>query len=229
MKSSFSSTPGSSRKSFLNILTLGILVIGFILLILVLSIFVNPLSPLNPFPPPAFPPTVEIPTATATLRNLPSIWTPTSWEISGIGEPYSAVDTPLPFATPKGGYPFGLQGSSTAVSSSSFHSGTSCSWMGVGGRVYDLANTPLKGLVLRLGGNINGVELEEKIRLSGMDTIFGPSGFEFTLSNTPLHTVHAYWIRLEDQAGNPLSDTIYFDTFAECKSNLILINFKELH
>ena len=101
--------------------------------------------------------------------------------------------------------------------------------MGVGGRVYDLANAPLKGLVLRLGGTINGVDLAEQFRLSGLDTIYGPSGFEFTLSNTPLQTVHAYWIQLEDQAGNPLTDKIYFDTYADCKRNLVLINFKQLH
>jgi hypothetical protein len=86
----------------------------------------------------------------------------------------------------------------------------------------------MKGLVLRLGGNINGVALEEKFRLSGMDTIYGPSGFEFTLSSTPLQTVQAYWIQLQDQAGNPLTEKIYFDTYADCKRNLILINFKQL-
>jgi hypothetical protein len=138
------------------------------------------------------------------------------------------MNNPLQFGTPEGGFPFGLQGSPAAVSSASFHTDTSCSWMGAGGRVYDLANTPLKGLVLRLGGNVNGVELEEQFRLSGMDPIYGPSGFEFTLSNTLLQTVQSYWIQLEDQAGLPLANKVYFDTFVDCKRNLILINFKQL-
>ena len=86
----------------------------------------------------------------------------------------------------------------------------------------------MKGFVLRLGGSINGVELGEQFRLSGLDTIYGPSGFEFTLSGTPLQTVESYWIQLQDQAGNPLTDKIYFDTYADCKRNLILINFKQL-
>jgi hypothetical protein len=221
-------------SSFFNVLTVGILIVTLLGLIITLSIFANPHSPLNPFPPPSFPSTVQIPTPTATQRSLPVVWTPTSWEISGIGELNISLDTPppastsLPFSTPIGGFSFGLQGNPTAVSSASFRSNPTCSWMGVGGRVYNLSNSPLKGLVLRLGGNINGVELEEQFRLSGLDTIYGPSGFEFTLSGTPLQTVHSYWIQLQDQAGNPLTDKIYFDTYADCKRNLILINFKQL-
>ena len=234
MNSSFDSNRTPTRNSIFNLLTLVILIIVFVVLIVVLSVFANPRSPLNPFPPPSMPPTVQIPTPTATQRSLPGVWTPTSWEISGIGGATTNLDTPppantpLPFSTPVGGYSFGLQGTPTAVSSASFRTDKSCSWMGVGGRVYTLSNQPMKGLVLRLGGNINGVALEEKFRLSGMDTIYGPSGFEFTLSSTPLQTVQAYWIQLQDQAGNPLTEKIYFDTYADCKRNLILINFKQL-
>jgi hypothetical protein len=234
MNSSFDSKRTPSRNSIFSLLTLVILIVVFIALIIVLSIFANPHSPLNPFPPPSLPPIVKIPTPTATQRSLPGIWTPTPGEISGIGEPNLPLDTPplagtsLPFSTPIGGFSFGLQGSPTAVSSASFRTDPTCSWMGVGGRVYSLSNSPMKGFVLRLGGSINGVELGEQFRLSGLDTIYGPSGFEFTLSGTPLQTVESYWIQLQDQAGNPLTDKIYFDTYADCKRNLILINFKQL-
>jgi hypothetical protein len=235
MKPSPSSTGKSSQSRLRNIFMVIILLTGFMFLLGLLSIFMNPKSSLNPFPSPILPPTVEIPTATATLHTLPIVWTPTPQDILGIGGPFSPegnvppTDTPSPIPTPQGGYPFGLQGSPAAISSSTFRTNSTCSWMGIGGRVYDLSNTPLKGYVIRLGGNINGVMLEEKFRLSGLDTIYGPSGFEFTLSNTPIQTVQSYWIRLEDQAGNPLTETIPFDTFADCKRNLILINFKQLH
>jgi hypothetical protein len=48
------------------------LIIGAIFLV----IFVNPDSSVNPFPPPTLPPTVVIPTSTATLVSLPPTWTP---------------------------------------------------------------------------------------------------------------------------------------------------------
>ncbi len=44
---------------------------------LVLVIFINPNSSVNPFPPPTLPPTLLLPTSTATLVQLPPTWTPT--------------------------------------------------------------------------------------------------------------------------------------------------------
>ena len=146
MNSSFDSNQKPARNSIFNLLTLVILIIVLVVLIVVLSIFANPSSPLNPFPPPSLPPVVQIPTPTNTPLSLPSVWTPTSWEIAGIGGSVNDLGTPLPagtplpFSTPFGGYSFGLQGSPTSVASASFRADKTCSWMGVGGRVYTVAN-----------------------------------------------------------------------------------------
>jgi hypothetical protein len=43
----------------------------------VLMIFVNPRNSINPFPPPTAIPTVDIPTSTPTMLQLPATWTPT--------------------------------------------------------------------------------------------------------------------------------------------------------
>lgn len=59
----------------LTILTLcAIVVVG----VVYLSILSDPDSSLNPFPRPTLPPTLQIPTATATVFRLPSTWTPTA-------------------------------------------------------------------------------------------------------------------------------------------------------
>jgi hypothetical protein len=35
-------------------------------------------------------------------------------------------------------------------------------------------------------------------------------------------------VRLEDQAGLPLSDFVSIDTFSDCAKNLIVVNFKQV-
>lgn len=59
-----------------NILTIVTLLALTGLCLLFLTLFINPYSAINPFPPPTLPPTVAIPTSTATLKSLPSTWTP---------------------------------------------------------------------------------------------------------------------------------------------------------
>ena len=51
---------------------IGILALGF----LFLDIFINPVSNLNPFPPPPSPTLLQFPTATITPLHLPATWTP---------------------------------------------------------------------------------------------------------------------------------------------------------
>ena len=57
----------------LTILTLFVLA-GVV--VVVLQIMINPYTAINPFKPPTLPPTIAIPTSTATLRALPPTWTP---------------------------------------------------------------------------------------------------------------------------------------------------------
>ena len=65
------------KPSTWNILTVAVIVLWLVLAIVVLIIFTNPNSNLNPFRVPTLPPTLTIPTSTATLRKLPPTWTPT--------------------------------------------------------------------------------------------------------------------------------------------------------
>ena len=79
-----------------DILSILVLISAVIVIAVVLAIFANPDSSLNPFPPPTLPPTISIPSATATLVQLPPTWTPTV-AISLTPRPSS---TPFPTSTP---------------------------------------------------------------------------------------------------------------------------------
>ncbi len=38
----------------------------------------------------------------------------------------------------------------------------------------------------------------------------------------------AVWVQLLDQEGYALSPRVYFNTYADCEKNLILVNFKQV-
>ncbi len=65
------------HRSIWNILTVFLLLAGFALFTVYMAIFFDPSSSLNPFPPPALPTALVLPSATMTPRVLPPTWTPT--------------------------------------------------------------------------------------------------------------------------------------------------------
>ncbi|HMD89250.1 MAG TPA: hypothetical protein VKF38_08805 [Anaerolineaceae bacterium] len=80
------------------ILLLAILLVGG----LVMSVFANPYTAINPFPPQKLPPTVVIPSATATYPALPATWTPnadTQQAYLALGYTLVPSDTPGPSPT----------------------------------------------------------------------------------------------------------------------------------
>jgi hypothetical protein len=101
--------------------------------------------------------------------------------------------------------------------------------MGVGGQAIDLSGAPVLGLVVQLGGNLQG-NLLDLLSLTGSAAQFGygPGGYEFTLADEPITTDETLYVQLLDQAGQPLSDRVFFDTTDSCEQNLVLINFTQL-
>ncbi|MCX6055837.1 MAG: hypothetical protein NTZ74_13180 [Chloroflexi bacterium] len=65
------------KITFWDILTIAILITTAVVIVVVVGIFTNPDSQINPFPNPTLPPTIMVPTSTATLVSLPPTWTPT--------------------------------------------------------------------------------------------------------------------------------------------------------
>jgi hypothetical protein len=210
-----------------------------------LMIFLNPNSAFNPFPPPTLPPTLTFPTVTPTPRGvLPATWTPLPTdEPTATGTP-RPTSTPIPTETPFSlftptetseasptvvlGMPYDVApGSPVAISSAAFHPEAGCNWIGVAGQVLDMTGAPVStGVVIQLSGVFNG-QFIEKTSLTGIAPQYGQAGYEFYLGDTPTASNKTLWVQLLDQAGAPLSDKIYFETYGECGRNLTFINFKQ--
>jgi hypothetical protein len=208
---------------------------------LVVTIFLNPASSVNPFPPPTMPAALVLPTATATPRVLPPTWTPTVTVTPTSPQPTNTPEMPtLPVvngtpvtgtstvaASTSANYSFVLQGDPVAVSSSIFHPTGGCQWFGVGGNVFDLKGSPVFGLVVNLGGYLNGSPIQSQSTLTGLARNYGESGYEFTIQSTPVASTGSLWVQIFDQSQIPVSDRIYFNTYGDCQHNLMLINFKQ--
>jgi len=83
------------KISVWDILSVLVLIGAVVLISVVFAIFNNPVSSINPFPPPTLIPTINIPTPTPTSVRLPPTWTPAP-VVSETPRPSS---TPLPTAT----------------------------------------------------------------------------------------------------------------------------------
>lgn len=101
-----------------------------------------------------------------------------------------------------------------------------CNWMGVGGQVFNLNAEPVSGVMAQLGGNLAGRSLEQ-IAVTGSAPALGPGGFLIVLGNQPVASQGTLWAQLFNEAGAALSGRIFFNTYAGCDRNLIVMNFAE--
>ena len=156
--------------------------------------------------------------------STPSILTETPGDGTPTGTP--VLVTPSP--TVSEGMPFVLHPGDPVAIGNIGHQELGCAWMGVAGRAFDLSGAPIEqGLFVQLGGTLND-EPVEMLGMLGMVSTYGPGSYEFELSDTPVDSSQLLYVQLFDQAMLPLSDQIYFDTFADCEKNLILINFNQV-
>jgi hypothetical protein len=210
-------------------------------------IYINPYLSINPFPPPTLPSTAFVPSPTVTNPlNLPPTWTatnippPTATDTlqPTIEATMPASSTPFSLVTPTitltetrppAGYPYNIQTGSPYAIANLYYPDKGCDWMGVGGQVVDMSGAPVTGLIIRLGGTLPGVQLSQPmLSLTGVSLNYGQSGYEFTLADRPIASRNSLWLQLLDQAGIPLSDKFYFNTFDTCDKNLIIVNFKQV-
>lgn len=241
---------GRNPNSLWNVLTLLTLLLTFCCCGYFLLIFINPYTPLNPLKPNTPVPPLVLPTATWTPISLPATWTPTpsvplteaatmrpSWTPEASSTPiklYTDTPTPeptaLPTETPEPTInPASVPFSTTIkfIESAIFHPEASCNWAGVSGEIFDIKGSPMAGMQVILKGNFNG-ELVQKVTVTGMDPLYGKGWFEFPLGDKPLDTTASLSVQLLDQAGVPLSQKTSFDTFADCKKNMVQVRFKQV-
>jgi hypothetical protein len=239
-----------------NIATIVILVITLCIGILFLTVLMNPSAGFNPFPPPTLPVANELDTLTPTPKQiLPPTWTitPTITPIPTETITPEPSATPLPVSdtpTPEGGdaeaaeggqdevieeslesdMPFVLHDGNPQYIPNLYHAELDCNWMGIGGQVLSLNGAPVTGVVVRLGGQLAGQNVD-LVTVSGIATKYGPAGYEFDLTELvegPTASSHSMWVQLLDQAGLPMSSQIYFDTYEECDKSTIIIYFKQV-
>jgi hypothetical protein len=228
-----------------NILTILVLIITLVIVALVLVIFINPSVGINPFPPPTLPVRVILDTPTPTPINvLPPTWTP-RFDPSA-----TPTLTPLPSMTPEvpeddqeaieepeedltitGDMPVVLhEGSPQYIPSTSFHPDLGCNWLGVAGQVIDLNGAPVLGLIIEVGGLLNGKRIGNPtlLQATGLATAYGDAGYEVKLADEPIASNGTLWIQVLDQAGLPLSEKVDFATYEDCERNLVVIYFKQV-
>ena len=229
-----------------NILTVLALLAAVIVGVLFLIIFLKPQSSLNPFPPAALPTTYKFAIATSTPTYIPPplTWTPTATSLPTITPTPRPTHTPRPTYTPPGlptmtptqevvvtsDFSFVVQeGNPVAISSSAFHPEIGCNWMGVAGQVLDMSGQAVTGVIIQIGGTLEGRTFAMQTTMTGLAQQYGDSGYEFTVADRPIASNRTLWVQLLDQSSSiAMSEKIYLETYGLCDKNLIIVSFKQV-
>ena len=96
----------------------------------------------------------------------------------------------------------------------------------IGGEVWDLRESPLKGLTVKLSGTYGGGSVDMSSN-SGDINVFGQSAFGFILDNQQIKS-NSLSLQLFDEDGQALSAKVSLAISGECDGNLVLVNFKQV-
>ncbi len=226
-----------TRLELWDVLSIAVLLITFCIGIYFVLIFLFPNSALNPLPPNPNDPFAP-PTPTITPIQLEPTWTNTpltivtetqtllpTFTLEPSATSFSlvpATKTPTITATPKA--PFSA--TVTYIDSTIIHPEAACNWQGIGGTIVDANNTDMLRITIRLTGLYNG-KTKSELTVSSIAPAYGQSGYEFFLGTVPISSKGELYIQILDQAGLPLSDNIYINTYNDCSKNLALVRFKK--
>jgi hypothetical protein len=225
-----------SRLELWDMLSILVLLVTALVGVYFILIYMFPNSAHNPLPANSIDPNAP-PTPTITPIQLEPTWTPTlpsgtdtptllpTLTLEPSATPLSLVTSTItisPTSTPK--RPFSA--TVTYIASTIIHPDLACNWQGVGGTVVDSNNADMSGMVIRIVGNYNGKSKSEPT-VSGVAPAYGKSGYEFFLGTVPISSRGDLYVQILDQAGLPLSDNVYIDTYNDCAKNLVLVRFKK--
>jgi hypothetical protein len=225
-----------SRLAIWDMLSIFTLILTVCIVAYFAAIYMMPNSAINPLNPNRndylLPPTPTItqiqllPTWTNTPINVTETPTllptftlePTATLLSLI----TPSTTPSPTKTPKA--PFSA--TVTYIDSTIIHPELGCNWQGVGGTIVDSNNADMLRITVRLVGFYNSKSKNE-LTVSSIAPAYGQSGYEFFLGTVPISSDGLLYVQILDQAGLPLSDNVYINTFNDCSKNLALVRFKK--
>ena len=97
--------------------------------------------------------------------------------------------------------------------------------MGAAGQVFDKNGKAVTNLVVSIAGNLPSTSVD-MLGLTGLAKAYGDGGYEIVVSNSVVASTGTLFISFYDLSGNALTDAIPFNTKADCKKNLIIMNFK---
>lgn len=225
-----------SRLAIWDVLSIFTLILTLCIVAYFAAVYMMPNSPINPFSPARLSANMP-PTPTITQIQLLPTWTYTPINVTETPtllptftlEPSPTLlslitpsITPSPTKTPKA--PFSA--TVTYIDSTIIHPELGCNWQGVGGTIVDSNNADMLRITVRLVGFYNSKSRNE-LTVSSIAPAYGKSGYEFTLGTVPISSNGLLYIQILDQAGLPLSDNVYIDTFNDCSKNLVLVRFKK--
>lgn len=128
---------------------------------------------------------------------------------TGAGPVLNATNTPAIF-------PFTLQ--DEAITYTENQNELGCDWLSIAGQVFDQDGNPVTGLPVQIIG-----DQFEGIQFTGSATLFGPSGYEVFLNESPVEA--EFEVRLLSTTGRPLSEPIIVRTIDDCERNVAIANF----
>ena len=122
--------------------------------------------------------------------------------------------------------PYTLQADTPVYIENFAHTDAGCNWMGVAGQVFGADDEPVINLVVIAKGTINGSTVDIT-SVTGVvkAEVYGPGGYEIVLGDSAAATSQSLSIQVFDLSGNALSEEVFFDTYANCDKNLVVINF----
>jgi hypothetical protein len=227
----------NAKLEIWDMLSVLMLVLTFCIGAYYVAVFFFPQSAFNPLKPSLVDPYAP-PTPTVTPIQLDATWTVTpslaatemstlvpTYTLEPSSTPFSLVTPTITFtptATPKA--PFSA--TTTYIASTIIHQEEGCNWQGIGGTVVDANNADMLRMTVRLTGSYNG-KTKTELTVSSIAPAYGKSGYEFFLGTVPISSKEELYLQLLDQAGLPLSDNVYIDTFKDCSKNLVLVRFKK--
>jgi hypothetical protein len=97
--------------------------------------------------------------------------------------------------------------------------------MGAAGQVFDKNGKPVTSLIVSVAGTLPTASID-MLGMTGLAKTYGAGGYEIVLSNKVAASSGTLFIAVYDLAGNALTDAVPFNTTADCKKNLIIMNFK---
>lgn len=238
-KYNYEDSPAPQRGSHLaiwDVLSILTLILTLCVAAYFVAIYLMPNSVINPLSPGRNDYLLP-PTPTITQIQLLPTWTNTPIDVTETPtllptftlEPTSTLlslvtpsITPTPTKTPKA--PFSA--TVTYIDSTIIYPELGCNWQGVGGTIVDANNADMLRITVRLVGFYNN-KTKNDLTVSSIAPAYGKSGYEFFLGTVPISSDGLLYLQILDQAGLPLSDNVYIDTFNDCSKNLVLVRFKK--